>query len=87
MGSLERLNFRELLMPYMTIVQADLTSLFKSRLTYGWLIAGVFLEVITVLTASIIIPTSAVVTQGLSYFIYIWSKNRSGERTFWSCKQ
>jgi hypothetical protein len=66
-------NFRELLMPYLTIVQADLVSLFKSRLTYGWLIAGIFLEVITVLTASIITPTSAVITQGLSFFIYIWS--------------
>lgn len=73
MGSLELPNFRELLMPYLTLVQADLTSLFKSRLTYGWLIAGVFLEVITVLTASIITPTSAVITQGLSFFIYIWS--------------
>jgi hypothetical protein len=66
-------SFRELLMPYLTIVQADLVSLFKSRLTYGWLIAGIFLEVITVLTASIITPTSAVITQGLSFFIYIWS--------------
>jgi hypothetical protein len=48
-------------------------SLFKSRLTYGWLIAGVFLEVITVLTASGFSFTSAVITQGFSYFIYIWS--------------
>jgi hypothetical protein len=71
--SLELPNFREILMPYLTIVQADLSSLFKSRLTYGWLIAGVFLEVITVLTTSVIIPTSAMITQGLSFFIYIWS--------------
>jgi len=60
-------------MPYLTIVQADLMSLFKRRLTYGWLIAGVFLEVITVLTATAFNYTSAVITNGLSYFVYIWS--------------
>jgi hypothetical protein len=60
-------------MPYLTIVQADLASLFKSRLTYGWLIGGLFLEVITVLTASVFTPTSAVISQGLSFFIYVWS--------------
>ena len=73
MDSLEQLSFRELLMPYLTIVQADLMSLFKRRLTYGWLIAGVFLEVITVLTATAFNYTSAVITNGLSYFVYIWS--------------
>ena len=73
MGSLELPNFRELLMPYVTIVQADLMTLFKSRLTYGWLIAGIFLQIIRVLTASVFTPTSIVISQGLGDFVYIWS--------------
>jgi ABC-2 type transport system permease protein len=54
-------------------MQADLLSLFKSKLTYGWLIAGLFLEVIRVLGSRSAGTTSDVVAAGLSDFILIWS--------------
>jgi ABC-type transport system involved in multi-copper enzyme maturation permease subunit len=51
-------------------MQADLGGLLKSKITYGWLIAGIFLEIIA---GASIGTTSGVITQGLSDFIYIWS--------------
>jgi len=60
-------------MPFLAIVQADLQNLFRSRITYGWLIVGVFLQVIRVLSAPGALGTSLVVVEGLSDFIVIWS--------------
>ena len=54
-------------------MQADLENLFKSKITYGWLIAGFFLSIIRVLGASFFGATSRVITQGLSDFVVIWS--------------
>ena len=51
-------------------MQADLAGLMKSKITYGWLIAAIFLEVISGISMG---TTSGGVAQGLSYFIYIWS--------------
>jgi ABC-2 type transport system permease protein len=63
----------ESLSPFWAIVQADLRSLFKSRITYGWLLAAVFIQVVTTLGSRSTGTTSSVVSSGLSDFIYIWS--------------
>lgn len=73
MGSSEPLRLRESLTPFWAIMQADLEGLFKSKITYGWLIAAVFLNVIRVLGTSMFGTTSRIITEGLSDFIYIWS--------------
>ncbi len=73
MAFLEQLNLKERVMPYLAIVEADLGNLFKTRITYGWLIVGVFLQVIRVLSAPPIFGTSIIIVQGLSDFIFIWS--------------
>ncbi len=51
-------------------MQADLAGLLRSKITYGWLIAAVFLVIIG---RPFIGTTSSVLSQGLSYFFYIWS--------------
>ena len=61
------------LAPFRAIVQADLGSLFRSRITYGWLLAAVFLEVVRTLGSRSAGTTSAVVPSGLSDFVYLWS--------------
>jgi len=71
--SSEQFRFIEWPMPFLAIVQADLQNLFRSRITYGWLIVGVFLQVIRVLSAPAAIGTAIIVVQGLSDFIFIWS--------------
>ncbi len=73
MAFLEQLNLKERVMPFLAIVEADLGNLFKTRITYGWLIVGVFLQVIRVLSAPPIFGTSLIIVQGLSDFIFIWS--------------
>ncbi|MCK4484445.1 MAG: hypothetical protein KAU89_06450, partial [Candidatus Thorarchaeota archaeon] len=69
----EQYRYIELPMPFLAIVQVDLQNLFRSRITYGWLIVGVFLQVIRVLSAPWVIGTSIIVVQGLGDFIFIWS--------------
>ncbi|MEE9283140.1 MAG: hypothetical protein V3U49_03610 [Nitrososphaerales archaeon] len=64
---------RESLAPFWAIMQADLRRLFKSKITYGWLIAAIFLAVISVLTSAALGIASVIITTGLSYFIFIWS--------------
>lgn len=59
--------------PFLAIMEADLSSLLKSKLTYGWLVAGLFLEVIRVLGSRAGGETSGVVGPGLSDFLLIWS--------------
>ncbi|MGY5861606.1 MAG: hypothetical protein RTU09_04465 [Candidatus Thorarchaeota archaeon] len=73
MDSPEQFRFIEWPMPFLAIVQVDLQNLFRSRMTYGWLIVGVFLQVIRVLSAPSVIGTSAIVVQGLGDFIFLWS--------------
>ena len=72
-GSSEQHSRGEALAPFWAIVQADLRSLFRSRITYGWLLAAVFLELVTTLGSRAHGTTSSVVSSGLSDFIYIWS--------------
>ncbi len=72
-GSSEQHSRWEALAPFWAIVQADLRSLFRSRITYGWLLAAVFLELVTTLGSRAHGTTSSVVSSGLSDFIYIWS--------------
>jgi ABC-2 type transport system permease protein len=54
-------------------VGADLRGLFRSRITYVWLLAAIFIQVVRTLGAGGSGTTSAVVSSGLSDFIYIWS--------------
>ncbi len=50
-----------------------MASIFKSKLTYGWLLAALFLEVIRVLSSRAVGSTSTVIGGGLSDFLLIWS--------------
>jgi len=61
------------LAPFWAIVQTDLKGLLKSRITFGWLLAALFIEVIRALGSRSAGTTSSVVPSGLSDFIYIWS--------------
>ena len=59
--------------PFWAIARADLTGLFRSRITYGWLLAAVFIQVVRTLASASSGTTSAVVSSGLSDFVYVWS--------------
>ena len=59
--------------PFWAIVWVDLAGLFRSRITYGWLLAGVFIQVIRTLSSRATGTTSSVVSSGLWDFVYIWS--------------
>jgi len=63
----ERGILKEKATPFLAIMQADLESLFKSKITYGWLVVAVFIQVIRVLSTSLFSSTSRIVTEGLSY--------------------
>ena len=56
--------------PFWAIVRADLRGLFRSKITYGWLLAAAFIQVIRTL-GSRGTPVSAVVPSGLGDFVYI----------------
>ncbi len=71
MDSLEQSNLRRGFMPFIAIFQADIESLFRNRITYAWLIAGVFLNVLMVLNPGQ--ATSAIIPSGLSVYLQIWS--------------
>ena len=58
--------------PFWAIVQADLRSLFRNRITYGWLLVAIFIQVVRTL-GSQTTDLSAVVSSGLGDFIYIWA--------------
>ncbi len=73
MGSSGQSNLKETLSPFWAIMQADLEGLFKSKITYAWLLAGIFLSVIRVLTAVLLGTTSRIIALGLSDFMYIWN--------------
>jgi hypothetical protein len=72
-GSSGQSSRGEALGAFWAIVQADLRGLFRSRITYGWLLAAVFIEVISTLSSRLHGTTSTVVSSGLSDFIYLWS--------------
>jgi ABC-2 type transport system permease protein len=72
-GSSERPRRGEALGPFWAIVQADLRGLFRSRITYAWLLAATFIQVVRTLGSSGAGTTSVVVSSGLSDFVYIWS--------------
>jgi ABC-2 type transport system permease protein len=72
-GSSERPSRGEAFGPAWAILQADLRSLFRNRLTYAWLPAAVFIQVVRTLGARGAGTTSAVISSGLSDFVYIWS--------------
>jgi ABC-2 type transport system permease protein len=59
--------------PFWTIVRADLGGLLKSRITYGWLLAAVFIQVVRTLGSSGTGTVSAVVSSGLSDFVFLWA--------------
>ncbi|HUK74727.1 MAG TPA: ABC transporter permease subunit [Nitrososphaerales archaeon] len=59
--------------PFWAIAQADLKGLFRSRITYGWLLAAVFIQVVRTLGSASSGTTSSVVSSGLSDFVYVWS--------------
>jgi len=59
--------------PFWAIVQADLRGLFRSRLTYGWVLAAVFIQVVRTLGSHGTGAVSDVVSSGLSDFVYIWA--------------
>ena len=73
MGSLERRSHNEAPGPFWAIVEADLRGLFRSRITYVWLLAAIFIQVLRTLGARGSGTTSGVVSSGLSDFVYIWS--------------
>ena len=72
-GSSEQRSRGEAPGPFWAIAQADLKGLFRSRITYGWLAAAIFIQVVRTLGSSGTGTTSGVVSSGLSDFIYIWS--------------
>jgi ABC-2 type transport system permease protein len=59
--------------PFWTILQADLGGLFRSRITYGWVLAAVFIQAVRTLSSSGAGTMSAVVSSGLSDFVYLWA--------------
>jgi len=59
--------------PFWAILQADLRSLFRSRITYGWLLAAVFIQVVRTLGSHGTGTVSDVVSSGLGDFVYIWA--------------
>jgi len=73
MGSSGQLSRGDALAPFWAILQADLGALLRSRITYGWLLAAVFIQVLRTLGSRSAGTTSAVVSSGFSDFIYIWS--------------
>ncbi|AKA49043.1 hypothetical protein IX51_07950 [uncultured archaeon] len=73
MGSSELHSFGGTLAPFLAIVEADLRSLFSSKITYGWLLAAVFIQVVITLGSRSAGTTSNVVSSGLSDFVYLWS--------------
>ena len=59
--------------PFWAIVEADLKGLFRSRITYGWLVAAVFIQILRTLGSESGGTTSGTVSSGLSDFVFIWS--------------
>ena len=73
MGSLGRREGELASGPFWAIVQADLGSLFRSKITYGWLLAAAFIQVIRTFGSHAAETVAAVVSSGLGDFVYIWA--------------
>lgn len=58
---------------FWAVAEADLRGLFRSRITYAWLAAALFVQVVRVLGSRGGATTSAVVSSGLSDFVYVWA--------------
>lgn len=58
---------------FWAIVQVDLGGVLRSRMTYGWLLAAVFIQVVRTLGGRGAETVPAVVSSGLSDFGYIWA--------------
>ena len=72
-GSSGQLEGGSSLGPFWAIVRADLKGLFRSRITYGWLLAAAFIQVIGTLGSRGTVAVSAVIPSGLGDFVYIWA--------------
>ena len=72
MGSLEQLNLKEKITPFLAMTQADLEGMVKSKIVWGWIVAALFLEVIRILSSPAR-GASFTITEGLSAFVFIWS--------------
>lgn len=59
--------------PFLAIMQADFKSLIKTKITYAWLIAGIFLQALRVISMPAVVGTSFTIVTGFADFIYIWS--------------
>jgi hypothetical protein len=51
----------------------DLESLFRSKITYGWLLVAIFIQVVRTLGSGATETTSSVIPSGLSDFVYLWA--------------
>src|SRR5271155_5265600 len=72
-GSSQQRSAGEAPAPFWTIAQADLRGLFKSRITYAWLLAAAFIQILRTLSSASSGTTSSVVSSGLGDFVDIWS--------------
>ena len=59
--------------PFWAIVRVDLESLFRSKITYGWLLVAIFIQVVRTLGSGATETTSSVIPSGLSDFVYLWA--------------
>lgn len=72
MGSSERSNLKEKITPFLAMTQADLESMVKSKIVWGWIVAALFLDMLRILGSGTM-GASFTITEGLSDFIFIWS--------------
>lgn len=54
-------------------MRVDLGGVLRSRVTYGWLLAAVFIQVVRTLGSRATGTVPAVVSSGLSDFVYVWA--------------
>ncbi|MCK5238411.1 MAG: hypothetical protein KAR33_02615 [Candidatus Thorarchaeota archaeon] len=66
-------KIRRRVTPFLAIMQADLKSLIRTKITYGWLIVAMFIHVLFVLGAVAYMDTSSIIVQVLSDFTMFWS--------------
>lgn len=59
--------------PFWAIAWADLRGLLGSRITVGWVLIAVFIQVVRTLGGSADGTISQVLTSGVSDFVYIWA--------------
>jgi ABC-2 type transport system permease protein len=72
-GSSERPRRAASLGAFWAIAEVDLRGLFRSKITYGWLLAAILIQVIRTSSSRATGTTSTVVASGLSDFVYIWA--------------